>query len=106
MDKMYQISVYIPEHSLEKVKNAMFKAGAGILGNYEMCSWQTRGSGQFKPIALANPAIGKLNNLTTLVEYKLELLCRKNSLKNTISAMKNAHPYEEVAYAVLELKYE
>ncbi len=106
MGKMYQISVYIPESSLEIVKNTMFKAGAGVLGNYEMCSWQTKGKGQFKPVSLAKPTIGKLNNLTTVTEYKLELLCSKSSLKNTIIAMKKSHPYEEVAYTVLEIIYE
>lgn len=101
-ENLYKISVYIPETHLEIVKDAMFNSGAGKLGDYEMCSWQTKGYGQFKPIKTANPSIGKLDKLEQLIEYKLELVCQYDSIKNVINAMKNAHPYEKVGYSVIK----
>ncbi|CAC9626345.1 hypothetical protein [uncultured Gammaproteobacteria bacterium] len=62
------------------------------------------GQGQFKPINNAKPAIGVLNKLETLKEYKVEMLCAKENLKATIKAMKSAHPYEQVAYSILKME--
>ena len=53
---MYKISVYVPENSVEKVKQALFDAGAGRIGNYDSCCWQTAGIGQFRPLENSNPA--------------------------------------------------
>lgn len=101
---MYQISFYVPEIDLEIVKNAMFDAGAGRYKNYEQCAWQTIGTGQFKPINNAKPAIGLLNNLETIEEYKVEMICSNNNLGLVIKALKFAHPYEEVAYNVIKIE--
>ncbi|CAC9608849.1 Bsu YqfO NIF3/CutA domain [uncultured Gammaproteobacteria bacterium] len=101
---MYQINFYVPKSALEVVKNAMFKAGSGQYNNYEQCAWQTLGQGQFKPINNAKPAIGVLNKLETLKEYKVEMLCAKENLKATIKAMKSAHPCEQVAYSILKME--
>ncbi len=101
---MYQISFYVPKTDLEIVKNAMFDAGAGQFDNYENCAWQTIGTGQFKPINAARPAIGILDTLTTIEEYKVEILCADANLAATIKAMKCAHPYETVAYAVIKME--
>ncbi|MDC9715234.1 MAG: NGG1p interacting factor NIF3 [Gammaproteobacteria bacterium] len=101
---MYQIYFYIPVDKAEAVKKAMFSAGAGKIGNYENCAWQTLGQGQFKPIKDANPTIGKLDKLEILEELKVEMLCTQENLKQAISAMKSAHPYEQVAYSILKMK--
>ena len=81
----------------------MFKVGAGIIGNYEACSFQTKGEGQFRPIKEANPFLGEKDKLEKVAEYKVEMLCVAENLKSAIEAMKNAHPYEEVAYGVFEM---
>ncbi len=101
---MYQISFYVPETDLEIVKNAMFDAGAGRYDNYEQCAWQTIGMGQFKPINNANPAIGLLDELEAIEEYKVEMICVDDNLQMAIQAMKFAHPYEEVAYNVIKIE--
>ncbi len=101
---MYQISFYVPVENALAVKNAMFEAGAGKFDNYQHCAWQTLGTGQFEPIADADPAIGELNKLETLEEYKIEMLCAEDSIKQVISAMKSAHPYEQVAYSVIKME--
>lgn len=102
---IYQISFYVPESDLEVVKNAMFQAGAGMLNHYENCAWQTLGTGQFKPIADANPAIGQLNQLQKVAEYKVEMLCTADKLESVIKAMKLAHSYEEVAFSAVKMEY-
>jgi hypothetical protein len=100
---MYQISFYVPKQQLEIVKNSMFAAGAGRYKNYEHCAWQTPGVGQFKPIEQAQPAIGKINQLEQIEEYKVEMVCTEENLHQVIKAMKKTHPYEEVAYAIIKM---
>ncbi len=100
---MYQISFYAPENACESVKQAMFAAGAGHIGNYDCCSWQCLGQGQFRPLAGSNPVLGKHDLLETVAEYKVEMVCLEATLGAAIAAMKLAHPYEEVAYQVVAL---
>lgn len=97
---MYAICVYIPESHLEKVREAMFAAGAGRIGNYDSCSWQVLGQGQFRPLENANPSIGSIGSLEQVKEWKLDLTCREDLIHNVIRAMKAAHPYETPAYHI------
>ena len=100
---MYKICVYVPEKSVEKVKTALFDAGAGRIGNYDSCCWQTSGSGQFRPLENSNPAIGTLNQVEQVAEVKIELVCADNLVQLAILAMRRSHPYEEPAYDVWRL---
>lgn len=95
---MYKICVYVPEEAAEKVKQALFDAGAGRIGNYDRCCWQTAGTGQFRPLAGSDPAIGEQGQVEQVREIKLELVCDDAHVQAAIAAMKAAHPYEEVAY--------
>ena len=79
----------------------MFEAGAGRVGNYDCCAWQTRGEGQFRPLNGSTPFIGNQGQIETVIEYKLELVCEEPCLKAVIAALKRAHPYEEVAYTAI-----
>ena len=100
---MYKICVYVPENSVEKVKSALFETGAGRIGNYDRCCWQTDGTGQFRPLQNSNPAIGSQNKLEQVNEVKIELVCEDDLVKSAILAMKQSHPYEEPAYDVCKL---
>ena len=100
---MYKLSFYVPEPALESVKSALFEAGAGKIGLYDQCCWQTKGRGQFRPLTGSDPAIGAREILTTLDEWKVELVCEDTLIKSVVSVLKKAHPYEEVAYQVLHL---
>jgi len=100
---MYKICVYVPENSVEKVKQALFDAGAGRIGNYDSCCWQTAGIGQFRPLEGSNPAIGSLNEVESVSEIKIELVCADSLVKSAIQAMRLAHPYEEPAFDVWQL---
>lgn len=100
---MYKICVYVPEKSVENVKQALFDAGAGRIGNYDSCCWQTQGTGQFRPLENSNPAIGSLNEVEHVREIKIELVCEDALVKQAIQAMKEIHPYEEPAFDVWKL---
>ena len=65
---MYKICVYVPENSVESVKQALFDAGAGRIGNYDSCCWQTAGTGQFRPLENSNPAIGSQGTVEQVAE--------------------------------------
>ena len=103
MSKNYQIIFYVPLEHCEAVKEAMFQAGAGKIGNYEACSFQMEGEGQFRPRDNANPFLGETDKLEKVAEYKVEMLCVAEKLESVVVAMKKAHPYEEVAYGVFEM---
>ncbi len=100
---MYQIYFYVPETDLESVKQAMFSKGAGCIGNYDKCAWQTAGQGQFRSKPGSEPFIGEENKLTTVREYKVEMICSKEHIHEVIVALKSAHPYETPAYTVLQM---
>ena len=100
---MYQIVVYIPEPHVEQVKAALFEAGAGKIGDYDSCAWQTLGQGQFRPLEGSAPFIGQTDKVETVDEYRVELVCEDKVLKAAVAAMIAAHPYEEPAYSVSPL---
>ena len=62
---MYKITFYVPVKDAERVKMAMFEAGAGKIGNYDCCSFETRGTGQFRPLPGASPHVGSINKIKT-----------------------------------------
>ncbi len=103
MQSHYQISFYVPENHCESVKQAMFDTGAGTLGNYQECAWQTLGHGQFKPLEGSYPYLGNKDKLEKVKEYKVEMLCDKEKIKLVIQALKSSHPYEVPAYFITKL---
>ncbi|AVI64304.1 NIF3 1 [Halomonas sp. GFAJ-1] len=100
---MYKLAFFVPVENAENVKEAVFETGAGRIGDYEACCFQTRGTGQFRPLKGANPHMGQVGALETVEEYKIELVCEDELIKAAITALKLAHPYEEVAYDVWQL---
>jgi len=101
---MYKLNYYVPVDAKEKTKQALFDIGVGRFENYEYCSWETLGQGQFKPIGDANPSIGELNRLEVLDEYKIEMICSDELIHQAIQTLKETHPYEEVAYEVFKIE--
>ena|SRR3990167_9965020 len=97
---MYKVTVYIPESHLERVKQAMFDAGAGRISPYDHCCWQTKGTGQYRPLEGSQPYAGKQNQVSSEEEYLVELVCDDELIKLVLMAMLEAHPYETPAYAV------
>ncbi|MFA5582919.1 MAG: NGG1p interacting factor NIF3 [Bacteriovoracaceae bacterium] len=99
---MFVIAVYCPVTHLEKIKEAMFHAGAGKIGNYECCSFEYRGLGQFKATSGANPFLGEVGQIKKVEEVKVEMVCQEEFIGQVLLAMKEAHPYEEPAFHVLK----
>ena len=100
---MYKLTVFIPDEALEKVKAALFAAGAGTIGNYEQCCWQVKGEGQFMPMADSNPHLGSQDKLEKVAEWRVEMVVKTSMIAEVIEALKQAHPYETPAYDVLEV---
>lgn len=100
---MYKVSFFVPQQGLESVKAALFKVGAGRIGDYDQCCWQIKGQGQFRPLPGSHPAIGEQGELAVLEEWKVELVCEDGLIEKVVKALKAAHPYEEVAYELVKL---
>ncbi|RDH84452.1 MAG: NGG1p interacting factor NIF3 [endosymbiont of Galathealinum brachiosum] len=100
---MYKLCVYIPTSHLQPVKTAMFEAGAGQIGNYDSCCWQSLGQGQFRPLKGSQPFIGQTGKVEIVEEYKVELVVKDSLIRQVVASMKQAHPYEEPAYDIWQL---
>jgi hypothetical protein len=101
---MYRLTVYLPESHLESVKQALFNAGAGRVGAYDCCAWQTLGQGQFRPLADSQPFLGRPGEVEIVAEYQLEVVCQAEQISAIIAALKASHPYETPAYMVSKLE--
>ncbi len=101
---MYKLSFFVPQTHLDTVKTALFAAGAGRIGAYDCCSWQTLGCGQFRPLDDSQPFIGQPGRVEEVMEYKVEMVCEDARIRQAVAALKEAHPYEEVAYDVIRLE--
>lgn len=102
--KKYKLVFTVPVADAEKVRQAVGEAGGGKIGNYSFCSFSVRGIGRFKPEQGADPAIGVVGKLEEVEEERVEMVCMAEVIEACITAMKKAHPYEEVAYDVYALE--
>lgn len=93
---------YSPVESTEDVLAAVFAAGAGAIGNYRDCAFVVRGTGRFRPLTGATPAIGAVGDLETVDEDRVELVLDRHLRAAVVSALRAAHPYEEPAFHVTE----
>lgn len=105
-DPFVKVVVFVPEESVEHVRNAMAEAGAGVIGQYTHCSFRVMGTGSFVPLPMAQPYIGNIGKLEEVEEYRLEMVCAGSWRDYVIAAMLENHPYDEVAYDVYELANE
>ncbi|MDU4935303.1 MAG: Nif3-like dinuclear metal center hexameric protein [Peptostreptococcaceae bacterium] len=103
-ETLYKIVVYVPKTHEDKVREALGKSGAGHIGNYSDCTFNTDGKGTFRPLEGTNPFIGELDKLEVVDEVKIETIVPQRILGGVISAMIKAHPYEEVAYDLYKLE--
>ena len=102
--KNVKIVVFVPETHTDVVREAMGKAGAGKIGNYSFCSFSSKGIGRFKPEQGANPHIGEAGKFEEVVEERIETICPRGKLEEVIKAIKEVHPYDEVALDVYPLE--
>jgi hypothetical protein len=98
-----KLVVFVPPEALEAVRDAVFAAGAGRIGDYERCSWHTEGIGTFRPLPGANPALGEVGQEERVIEARLETVFPADRHEAVIAALRAAHPYEEPAFDVVPL---
>jgi hypothetical protein len=98
-----KITTTVPLENADAVREALGKAGAGIIGNYSFCSFSTIGKGRFMPNDQASPHIGEANKLEAVEEEQIEVTCDRDVAKQVIVALKAVHPYEEVIVEITPL---
>jgi hypothetical protein len=104
VSRFVKLAVFVPETHADAVRRALGEAGAGKLGNYAFCSFSVTGVGRFLPLSGAKPALGAVGTLERVVEERIEVLVPRAVLSEVVTAMKAAHPYEEVAFDIYPLE--
>ncbi|MBS1627847.1 MAG: Nif3-like dinuclear metal center hexameric protein [Bacteroidetes bacterium] len=102
--QLIKLIVFVPIDYTNKLKDAIFNAGGGNIGNYNECSYSTEGIGTFKASEGTNPFTGKIGERHNEKETKLEVIFPVWLQNEIIEAMKNAHPYEEIAYDLIAVE--
>jgi dinuclear metal center YbgI/SA1388 family protein len=98
-----KLITFVPTEHAEKLRTSLFEAGAGNIGNYDSCSYNTEGKGTYRANENANPFIGAINEYHTENEIRIETIFPSYLKSKVISALLSNHPYEEVAYDIYSL---
>ncbi len=93
---------YVPVDDTDTVLDAVFKVGAGQVGDYDRCAFVMAGRGQFRPLVGADPTIGEVGKLEFVKENRVEVTFKRHLRSTVVAALRAAHPYEEPAFHVLE----
>lgn len=101
---MYKLCFFVPDSHVDVVKNAVFAAGGGRIGDYDHCAWQVLGLGQFRPLDGSQPFIGEAGQVEQVEEWKVELVVADELIRAAVEALKHSHPYETPAYEVWRLE--
>lgn len=99
-----KVAVFVPDADLNRVAEAMFTAGAGNIGQYSQCSFRLAGTGTFFGSDATNPTLGQKGRREEVSEWRLEAICPEQAVERVVSAMRQAHSYEEPAYDVYPLR--
>jgi len=103
-DQLLKIVTFIPGDHLENVREALFEAGAGEIGNYDKCSFSNEGTGTFRGGDEANPYVGEIGEFHFEKEVRFETIIPKHLKNKAIAALVKSHPYEEVAYDIYPIE--
>jgi dinuclear metal center YbgI/SA1388 family protein len=98
-----KLVTFVPSSDAEAVRGAIADAGAGRIGDYDSCSWMVTGEGSFRPLEGAHPVIGRVGDLERIEEVRIEAVLPRARRAAVVRAMLTVHPYEEVAFDVIEL---
>ncbi len=99
-----KIITFCPSKYTNKIQKSLSKAGAGMIGNYDSCSFASSGLGSFRPLKESNPFVGEKEKIHQEKEDRIEMLFSKHKEKDIIESLLKTHPYEEVAYYIQECK--
>ena len=99
-----KLVIFVPTTHADILREALGNAGAGKIGNYDFCSFSSKGIGRFRGNEKSNPSVGEPLKYESVEEEKIEVLVQRNILEDVIKAVKAVHPYEEVALDVFNLE--
>jgi hypothetical protein len=99
----YKLVWFVPREALDATREAVFAAGAGRIGDYTHCSWYGAGTGTFLAGAGTDPSVGQVGREERVSELRVETVVPSDRLHDVLRALRDAHPYEEVAFDVYEL---
>lgn len=100
---MYKVITFCPKDALDKVIDAMAKAGAGTIGNYSHCAFITEGQGNWYSGEGSIPTIGEVGKMSREPECRVEMICPDDKLRNVKEAIKTSHPYETPEIDIIKL---
>ncbi len=103
MDGLLKFVFYVPVDYAECVKDAVFAAGAGKVGDYDHCCWSVDGTGQFRPLGGSSPFVGKRGTVEKVLETKVEMVCERWCWDKVLAAFLDSHPYETPSYQYWEI---
>jgi hypothetical protein len=98
-----KLVVFVPREALDRVRDALFEAGAGHIGDYERCSWYTAGTGTFLGGESTDPTVGERGREERVAELRLETVYPVEREADVVAALREAHPYEEPAFDLYPL---
>ena len=98
-----KLVVFVPREALETVRDALFAAGAGRIGDYERCSWYGAGTGTFMAGQATRPTVGERGRDERVAELRLEMVYPADRQAEVVEALRAAHPYEEPAFDLYAL---
>ena len=99
----YKLVWFVPREALDATREAVFAAGAGRIGDYERCSWYTEGTGTFLGGEGTSPSVGMPGKEERVAELRVETVVPEERAGAVVAALREAHPYEEVAYDLYPL---
>jgi hypothetical protein len=100
---LHKLVWFVPREALDATRNAVFEAGAGRIGDYTRCSWYTVGTGTFLAGQGADPSVGEIGHEERVAELRVETVVPAELAGHIVAALKEAHPYEEVAFELYPL---
>ncbi len=98
-----KLIAFVPLADRARLLDALAAAGAGGIGDYDRCAWWSAGTGTFRPLAGANPAIGEVGTVEEVAEERLEMVLPRRLRRDVLAALRSNHPYEEPAFDIIEL---
>lgn len=96
-----KLVVFVPHSDAQRLLDALAEAGAGRLGDYDRCAWSAEGTGTFRPLAGARPAIGRVGDVERVAETRIEMVVPQSARTAVVTALRAVHPYEEPAFDLL-----
>jgi len=99
-----KIVFFVPFEHSNSVKEALFSVGAGKIGNYDKCCFETKGIGQFRPLVGSSAFLGEVGEIEKVDEVKIEMVCENNLIRSVVAKLKESHPYETPAYEVYTIE--